>query len=266
MYKQITLIILVAALITGCQSGLSAVEQAGTMVAETVAAAPPTNTPLPTSTPPPTDTPTPLPTATLDLGATATAQASSVLSELSVVVENEVPYKDGHLAWQQTEAITLEMSGPQGGRGVFQEIDENLKASDFILKSDVTWSASGIIICGTIFRSEPDVRNGRQYQFYFYRLSGLPAYYIDVFEFGNFQSSITGTKFAKELDVSNDATNQFVLVAQGEQFNIYLNGKRQGRFFDNSKQRSQGTFAFLAWQESGKGSCKFENSWIWVLK
>jgi len=263
MYKQITLITLTAILIIGCQAGPSVLDQAATMVAQTVTAAPPTNTPLPTSTPLPTNTPTPLPTTTPDTGATATAQASSVLSELSVVVGDEIPYEEGYLAWQQTEPITLNMSGP---KDIIQGIDDSLSANDFILKSDVTWSVSGIVVCGAVFRSESNIQRGKQYQFSFLRLSGLPAYFIDVYEFGGFKNTITDAKFSKDLDVDNGATNQFVLVAQDEKFTIYFNGKRQGRFFDYSKQSYQGYFAFLASQDSGTGSCKFENSWVWVLK
>lgn len=229
----------------------------------------PTNTPEPTFTPAPTDTPTSTPTATPNAAATAAAQsteaAESVLSELDQLLgDSKVPYKEGYLAWKQTEAITIPMSGPQDDN--FRELDRNLSASNFILKSDVIWNASGIIICGAIFRSEPDLDKGKQYQFYFYRLSGLPAYFIDVYEFGSFKNTITDARFSDELDVSNNATNQFVLVAQEDQFNVYLNGKRQSRFFDYSKQRSEGFFAFLAWQDSGEGSCIFENSWVWMLK
>jgi len=265
MYKQITLIALITILMTGCRSGPSALDQAATMVAQTVTAAPPTETPLPTFTPLPTDTPTPAPTSTPDVGATTTAQASDVMSELSILVGDTVPYQDGHLAWQQTEPIIIEMSGPQT-EGNFREIDKNLKAGDFIFKSDVTWNASGIIICGTIFRSEEKINFGKQYQFYFYRISGLPAYFIDVHEFGDFRNTITDARFSDQLDVSNNATNKFVLIAQKEQFTVYLNGVRQGRFFDYSKQRQEGLFAFLAWQQSGDGSCEFENSWVWALQ
>jgi hypothetical protein len=266
MNKRFMLLVIISTLIiSGCQPRSSAVDEASTMVAQTVVAAPPTNTPEPTFTPLPTDTPTPLPTATMDVGATATAQASTVLSELSGLVGDEIPYKDGSLAWQQTEPITIEMSGPQATDN-FREIDKSLTAGNFIFKSDVTWDATGIIICGAIVRSEPNLDKGKQYQFYFYRLSGLPAYFIDVYEFGDWKNSITGTKFASDLDVNNKATNQFVLVAENEKLTVYINGVRQGRYYDNSKQRTEGAFAFLAWQQSGEGSCKFENSWVWALK
>jgi len=265
MSKRTVQIALIIMMISGCQGRIPALDEAATMVAETVTSRPPTATPTASSTPLPTNTPTPLPTSTPNIGATATAQASDVLSEVSALVDDDIPYVDGHLAWKQTEPVTIEMSGPQGNRGVFREIDKNLSAGDFIFKSDITWNASGIIICGTVFRSESDIEKGKQYQIYFYRLSGLPAYFIDVFDQGFFKNTITDAKFSKELDTSNDATNQFTLVAQGEQFNVYVNGKYQGRYFDYSNQRTNGLFSFLAWQQSGIGSCKFENSWIWAI-
>ena len=230
----------------------------------------PTDTLEPTFTPLPTSTFTPVPTETPDFTATAASQATeaagTILSELDTLLAGtDIPYKDGSLAWHQSDPVTINMSGPQTVDN-FQGIDKNFSAGNFIFKSDVTWNATGVIICGAIFRSEEDVEKGKQYEFYFYRLSGLPAYFIDVYESRNFLNTITDAKFSSELDVSNGATNSFVLIAQDNQFNVYLNGKRQGRYFDNSKQRAEGYFAFLAWQESGKGSCKFENSWIWVLK
>ncbi len=263
--RALLLYSIIVVVLCGCQSGPSALDEAGTMVAQTVAVAPPTNTPLPTSTPLPTETPTPKPTFTPDVNATITAEASSILSELEVLLaDTDVQYQNGHLAWQQTEPVTIEMSGPQADDNI-REYDPDLTGRNFILKSDVTWNASGILICGSIFRSEDDLSIGKQYQFYFYRLSGLPAYFIDVFEFGDFKNSITKSRFSEDLDVTNDSTNQFALVAQKNEFTIYINGKRQGRYFDDSTQRAAGSFGFLAWQQSGKGSCRFENSWVWIL-
>jgi len=228
----------------------------------------PSDSPSPTDTPVPTDTPTPIPTATPDVAATAavvaTESAADVLGELDKLLgDSDVSYKDGHLAWQQTEAVTMNMDGPQGDN--IHEIDDTVTAGNFIFKADVTWEASGVLICGAVFRSEPNLLNGKQYQFYFYRLSGLPAYFIDVYEFGEFKNTITDAKFSDGLKIGNGETNQFMLVAQDDQFNVYINGKRQSRFFDYSKQRLDGYFGFLAWQQSGKGRCEFENSWIWSL-
>lgn len=230
----------------------------------------PTATPTlePTLTPLPTKTPTPVPTATRNVAATAIAKATQaagdVLSELDDLLDDtDIPYKEGYLAWQYNEPITVSLTGPERK---LQGIDDKLIGSNFVLKSDVTWTATGIIICGANFRAEPDLALGRQYQFLFLRLSGLPAWSIDVLEYGQFKNSITKTQFSSSLLQGNGATNQFMLVAQDEQFTLYINHVRQGRYFDNSKQRSDGSFAFFALQDSGKGSCEFENSWIWSLE
>jgi len=253
-------LLLVGILLTSCQFG--AASPTDTPVP------PPSNTPEPTSTPLPTDTATPAPTATPDTAATAAAQAtagaSSVLDELEKVVGSDTSFQDGHLVWQQTEAIAINMSGPSADDSV-HEIDGDITAGNFVFKSDVTWKATGWMYCGAIFRSESNLDNGEQYQFYFLRFSGLPAWYIDVYDGGRYQGSVTKEQFSGEIDIANEAVNQFVVVAEDNQFTVYFNGVDQGRYFDNSKQRSEGSFGFMAWQESGTGSCKFSNSWIWSL-
>jgi len=267
MYKQIQWIILITTLMTGCQSGPSAVEQAGTMVAQTVAAAPPTVTAEPTNTALPVNTATPRPTPTPNMALTSTLEAFLVLSQLDAYVgeNSDIPYGQGYLAWQQIEPISMDMSGPQRDGGVLQIISEDIRARNFIFKSNVTWSASGILICGLTFRAESDLNKGKQYQFYFYRLSGLPAYKIDVYEFGRFKNTISDVRFSDGIDSANNAANEFLLIAQNEQYTVFINGKQQGQYYDSNKQSTEGVLAFLAWQDSGKGSCKFENSFLWVV-
>jgi hypothetical protein len=227
-----------------------------------------TPTPEPSFTPPPTDTATPQPTATPNAIQTKEAQATRTTSEVmqeldSLLDDTDIPYQQGYLAWKYDQPISIGLTGPEQE---VQALDDKLIGRNFIMKSDVTWRATGIIVCGSIFRSEPDLAQGKQYLFQFLRLSGLPAWSIDVAEFGRFKNSPTRTQFSSALLQDNGATNQFVLVAIDEQFTLYINHVRQGRFFDNSKQRSEGIFGFLAYQDSGKGSCEFENSWIWSLE
>ena len=259
--------IVISILVAGCQSRPSALDQAATMVAETVAAAPPTDKPVSTSTPLPVDTPKPFPTVTPHIALTATVEAMRVLSELDVRVgsNSDFPYGEGYLAWKQTEPVTIEMSGPQKDAGILQAIDDSLNAANFIFKSNVRWNASGVLICGLAYRSEEDLKKGKQYQFYFYRLSGLPAYKIDVYDFGRFKNTITDVKFSDGVDAANGASNEFIVVAKAERFTVYINGQSQGDYYDSSKQRGDGLLAFVAWQESGRGSCTFEDSWVWVL-
>jgi hypothetical protein len=262
MYKTILALTLMVFVVGGCQSSPSALDQAGTMVAQTITAAPSTATPSATSTPLSTDTPTPKPTSTPDFGATSTAQAAQILSEVSALVDKEVPYQDGYSAWQQTQPASIDMSGPTDK---IQEIDDSPTAGNFILKSDVTWSTSGLILCGLVFRSDTNIQQGKQYRFVYLRLSGLPAWEIQVYEFGQFKNSPTGIKFSDAVNLDNEATNQLVLVVQDETFTLFINNKRQGKYYDYSKQRLEGHFAFLASQDSGTGNCTFENSWVWEL-
>lgn len=234
-----------------------------------------TSTPLPTAsqTPQPTASQTPAPTQTTtptstpDVTATAavnaTIAAEDVISDLErVLADQDISFKEGRLLWQQNDSLKIQMSGPDHQ---ILEIDEKLTAGDFILKSDVTWDATGVLLCGAIFRSEPNLEEGKQYQFLFLRFSGLPAWAIQVHEFGQFRNSPTKTKFSDALDLANGATNQVMLIVQDDHFTLYLNKDRQGTYYDFSKQRAEGSFGFLGIQESGRGSCTFENSWVWSL-
>lgn len=229
----------------------------------------PTASPVPeaTFTPSPTNTPTPDPTSTPDTPATAAAAATQTAGNLLTDLDkllggSDLPYQEGYLAWRYDDPIEVSMTGPDSK---LIGIDEKLISGNFVLKSEVTWNATGIIVCGVIFRSEPDLVKGRQYQFLFLRLSGLPAWAIEFHEFGYFKNSPTNVQYSSALDQGNNATNEFVLVAYEDQFTMFLNGIRQGRFFDYSKQSAEGNFAFLGSQDSGEGTCTYENSFIWSM-
>jgi hypothetical protein len=236
-------------------------------VAGSVAVAPPTDTPQPAVTPVSSSTPAPRLTATPDIALTTTGEAYRVSSELDVWIgmNSAIAYEDGYLGWKQSEPVTINMSGPQQDEGVLQSIGESINVTNFIFKSKVTWRASGLLICGFAFRAEPKLDKGKQYQFRFLRFSGLPAYAIEMFDFGRFKNSISQVKFSDGLDSANDAANEFVLIAQNEEFTVFINGKQQGHFYDASKQRHDGLLAFAAWQDSGQGSCEFEQSWLWLM-
>lgn len=268
--KRLLLILVTAFLaISACRLGADPAAVAATAAAETVAAASPTPIP-PTST----DTPTPSPTATLTPTATpnrtatavvkATQGASPVLEELkTLLADTDIPYQKGHLAWQKKDSLDVTLTEPGG---TYDDIAKGIKADNFILKSDVTWTTTGIVMCGALFRSERDFENGAQYAFLFLRLSGLPGWDIEFHNFGQYKSNVTGrVRFASALDLDNGATNQFVLVAQENKFTVYINGVRQGQFTDDSKLASNGYLAFVALEDSGKSTCAFKNTWLWVL-
>jgi len=272
MKRLALFLVMVVLVISACRVGADPAAIAATAAAETAAAASPT----PTSTPlPPTDTPTPLPTMTFTPTATpnttataivrATKQAEPVLEELkTVLADTDIPYEKGHLAWVEKDAIDISLIQPGG---VYDEIAKGTKAANFILKSDVTWEATGLVLCGATFRSEKDFEKGANYQFLYLRLSGAPGWQIAFYDLGQFKSNITGkTRFSSALDLKNGATNQFVLIAQDNKFTVYINGVRQGQFTDDSRLSMNGYLAFLAYEDSGKATCSFKNSWLWILE
>lgn len=223
---------------------------------------PPTLTPtaVPTSTPVPTATPN----KTATIAAKATQSADDVLAELDgILAKEDISYKDGSLLWKQETPLVIDMEGPSG---FFQPFAEGEIARNFILKSDVTWEASGIIVCGIAFRSEPDFREGKQYNFLYLRFSGAPAWAIEFHEFGYFKNSPTKIQYSNAVDLENGATNELVIIVREDEFRVFINGTSQGRYFDYSKQQLEGSFAALATQDSGEGKCEYENMFVWALK
>lgn len=234
-----------------------------------------TDTQPPTSTPPPTSTSTSIPSATIppsptpDITATESARATKTTSEHLESMKKDlmmVGYPEtGYLAWYQTLPISVIPSASQ--KMEYELLDENLVVSDFIFKTDVTWSATSLQFCGFDFRAEPNLENGKKYNFIFMRLSGLPGWEIDYYENGEFLKAITErAHFSRALITDNNATNEFVLVAKGNEFTVYINKVRQGTFFDYGNELSVGQIAFMAFQDSGQSVCTFNHGWLWVFE
>jgi hypothetical protein len=228
-----------------------------------------TYTPVPTNTPTPTATHTPTLTPTKDRTATAVARetevAEVVIAEIQDALEKvDYPTDTGSLGWYQTEVVSLKMDEPE--EGFYSEFAEDLDVANFVIQTNVTWEASGLIWCGFIFRSEADFKTGGQYQFNFLRLSGAPAWAIEYYDGGEFKYSITTLRFADAIDLANGAKNTFLIFVEGNKFTVYVNKARLGSFYDDAKRRNNGRFAFVSGQDAGKSTCKFEDTWIWLLK
>jgi len=244
----------------------------------------PTNTPVPTETPLPTSTPTqvptatstitplpsPTPTATPNLTATA-AVASTQTAEAGIadfkasLSKAAITVDTGSLGWIQQDPVLIDLDG--AGDEQNTPFAEKLDASDFIIQTDVTWTAPGIIICGFTFRSEPNFKQGLQYRTSFLHFSGLPGWDIELWNYGQFQRNITEQiRFSSAIKQDSGAVNNYILTAVAGKFTVYINNQRNGSFYDYSNTSSSGYFAFYSWIESGKGSCKYENTRIWLLK
>ncbi len=269
-------IILAALWMTGCNA----------LGAQPTATAAPTNTPLPTntpspeptSTPVPTETPTftpsptdtPLPTETStptpDLTATrsveATAEAEALVAEIQAELDEIGLSTDrGSLAWTSDGPVPIRIT-------TFQTQDwfalaDGQHFSDFIMRADVTWeSTSGLAICGFWFRAESDDINAEHFEFWTVRLSGLPLWIVQLYEFNSLIANLAENTTAV-IDQSNGSTNTYILMAEGNLLTVYANGKRLGQV--TITRRAEGLLTYLAWQESGDTTCTFDNAWIWDL-
>lgn len=234
---------------------------------------PPTNTPTPTETPVPTATitPTPVPsaTATPDLSATAQAGATLAAEEVIRKIGPELEAigfstESGHLLWVQNEPMAIDLV--EYNEWLYEPFAEDVVASDFVLKSDITWSSStGLVTCGLFFRSEKNLEDGKQYIFEMLRLSGLPAWDISYRQYNQYQIDITNLRTNSAINQDQGSTNKVVLIVEQEKFTLYFNDVRAGSFFDYGKNMSEGYFALSAWQESGKSTCNFADTWVWTL-
>lgn len=261
-YGMIVLVILIlASLLTNCASPATQIPSTET--------APPSETPLPTSTFTPEPSLTLPPTSTPDVKATNNAVATQVVNKRLDIMKPDLDLvgypESGTLAWYQLDPISLV---PRVNGSLYYElIDEDLLAADFIFKTDITWSATSLVVCGFGYRAEQNISAGSFYEFLFERISGLPGWIINYYEDGEVVSTISGdVHYSEALNTENNATNTFILVAKGNEFTVYINGVRQGSFYDYGNNLAEGQFILLYFQDSGKSECKFSNSWIWVYE
>lgn len=233
----------------------------------------PTPTPLPpTNTPTPEPTETPTPTATPDYAATQAAHATEVAAarQEEIVAELkklELPTEGGELIWLQEEDVKVEMVGGIG-EWTDQRLAEGITASNFVLKIDMTWDTNSWPVCGIIFRaSDEDFKYADFYTLLFLRLSGLPAWDIAYYKRGSYVTTITQqARFSDALKLESGDTNQIVLYAQDNNFTVYINGRRQGRYPDFSSILDSGSFGVTGSQDGGETTCTFSNGWIWAYK
>jgi len=268
------LVTLVLVFVSACTPQATATEApTNTPLPPTATPVPPTETSTPTATATPTETPTetPLPTdtptATPDLAATAAYESTQAAEAALAIVAEELAKVNlttdtGHLAWVEEGPIPINLRGPSWN---YMPIDDGSVYSTYVLHSNVTWeSTGGFSGCGVIFHSEDNLEQGQQYRFFTIRLSGLPAWDVELWRYSQWQSTTTGdVKFNSAINQDNGAVNEYLLVVQKGVMGIYINGVRLSNVVINT--RSEGRIAYWGSQDSGETSCIFENNWIWTL-
>ncbi len=269
--------IVISFLLTSCQAFPMETSRATqTPTQSTEPTQPPTDTPTlaptvtntPTDTPPPTDTPlppTPTPNASATAEVLATQTAETVLSEIQKELERVgVPAGEGHLGWLMTEPVSIKAN--QHNMTSYSEIEPRLKAADFVIHTNITWeSTGGFILCGIMMRAEPNFEKGEHYRFQTIRLSGLPSWDIERWNYNQWQATASNIIVdSRDLDQSNGATNRFTIVARGPVFTVFINDDKPKNVVESKLK--EGYFAFMTWQDTGITTCTFSDAWIWVLK
>ena len=228
------------------------------------ATAVPSETPtlVPTDTPAPTDTPTPDRTATAALVATQTAEV--IMADIAEELERVgIPAGEGSLGWMMSEPISITVDSYN--TLLHSAFDPEINAANYVIHTDITWeSTGGLMLCGVIMRAQRDLDKGEQYRFQTIRLSGMPSWDIERFNYGEWQATASNLIVeSKSLDQANGSTNRLTIVARDGVFSVFVNDDKSKNVLDCKLK--EGIFAFMTWQDTGKTTCTFENAWVWVL-
>lgn len=258
-------------ILSGCGIVPQAPAPTDTVVPPTRTAEPTaTNTEAPTATATsvPTDTPTPVPSPTEDLAATQSAMETAVANELNEMVAKdlekyEVDPSAGHVVWADEEEVNLTVTDYMGDRNRW--LDDAGDVKDFVVQSEVTWDTSGALsLCGITFHAEGDREKGKQNRFFLMRLQYDPGWTIWRWQYGQFQTFLTGGwRASRSIHDQNGDMNTLALVVKGKDIFVYINHDKQAWIED--LQLKEGEIALSAYQESGKTECVFENTWVWAF-
>lgn len=171
----------------------------------------------------------------------------------------------GELAWEFTNPIPLQLSGEHYYM-TWQPLDWTNRHRDFILAFDVKWeSTTGFAGCGAILRTGNEVTEDEHIRLETWRFSGLPSWGLEYVKFNRHYGWISGDLRSHEaIRQANGSTNHFIIIANGPEYTVYVNGTRLGTG-RGPEAMTQGKIAVFAWQESGQTTCTFSNVWIWKI-
>jgi hypothetical protein len=264
------LIFIISLLLGGC-SQVGGVAITATAINTAI---PPTATAQPTATftPVPTDTPTATPTAspspTPDLKATeaanqaATAEAQTA-AFAAVLKDFDVDASTGHLAWSETSEIKQEVSAYlEKANYVIKDAGQ---LDNFVMQSEIHWKTSGALsLCGFTFSADDDLKAGMFDQLFLMRFQYNPVWTIWHWNYGRFEYHLLNDwQASRAIHDDNDSKNVLTLVVRGKDITVYVNGDKQQATEDTKAKK--GWLALSTYQESGKTSCKFTNSWVWSI-
>ena len=237
------------------------VEASGDLRSVPVALAP-TNTP--TFTPVPTDTPSPTPTATATETPTSTPTAlpsptpllPGVLPDTvrTALAAAGIAPQDGVLAAQRDrQAIDL-----TGEDDLIRWERFAGQFGDFAIGAIIQWGPGAAEDqCGFLFR-EVDADN-----FYTVQIARTGSVWFTPWLNGAWGDTVNGD--GSLVRTGREERNQFVLVARGSVFTVFLNGQRAGQFEDPALAAGQAALMAGTFDESDETRCTFTDAWVFDL-
>jgi hypothetical protein len=207
-------------------------------------------------------------TPTLDIAATQAVLATLPPEMLNAEIQKELANAGlstdtGQLGWSQGSLVEITVTA---GIGMFRPFAENLDAFDFVIKTELTWDATEEVTCAVFFRSEENIKTGHQYILNFRRLADRSGWSIEERNQNGYIRTLADFNDEIAINPENGAFNKIVLITQGHQFTLYINDQKIGTFDDSTQARMDGYFAFANAMESGQGTCRFNHTWVWLLK
>jgi hypothetical protein len=262
--------------LSACFAGCSAIAPqatatplpTGTPQPTATASPSPTETATPSPSPTATSTATPTRTATPDRTATAAVEATQTMADIMDEVNSYLEpagfsTEGGQLGWVSDGPTILRLT--EYNTHSWEPLANGKSFKDFALKADVTWnSTSGLALCGFWFRGQSLDKDAEHYSFEALRLSGLPLWSLEYWNYNYIVSHLTGNPRASpEINQENGSTNEYLFIAQGNILYIFVNGESLGKVTINRLR--EGNVTFYIRQESGETNCIFDNAWLWEL-
>ena len=209
--------------------------------------------------------------ATVALVATDSFNAAAATTEALAPIQAELSKLGldpnvGRLGWTH-EPVTIVAEGYLQ----YDYANKNLLtvAEDFVMAADITWNTRfGTTGCGYVVRSDGDEEAFNQYLIIATRGANGHVGFITQ-RAGEIIQEESFDIYANGLDPlfewQNDTTNRLVVIGRGNQFLIYSNGTLIGEI-NAISGFVKGFNAFVALNESGDTTCRFENAWLWLLE
>jgi tRNA A-37 threonylcarbamoyl transferase component Bud32 len=220
---------------------------------------------LPTNTP--TNTPTRRPTATRRPTGTKVAVSTGdkpedVLAQLQN--QGQITSTNGSVVLSKP---SMEISAEKAGFNYWDRIDTEVVVADFVMAADVTWDAPDTgNECGFIFRYTEPADDANSRTFYYVSITRDGKYRAYGRDKDGYRSDPIVEQKNSAIQTDDGATNRILLIGQGSDFKLLVNGKVVGTFSD--KDYAEGNIGVMAGRGSDSSSltCKFANIWVYKLE